>query len=56
MSPSTELGEAQELQRLGDRKEVVDFHLQGPGQRRQVGMATIGFPGHSFKEARQQVG
>ena len=38
------LGEAQELQHLGDRKEIVDLHLQGAAQRRQVGVPGCGPP------------
>ena len=37
---AVDLGEAQQLQRLGDRKQIVDLHVQLLGQRGQVGLAV----------------
>ena len=51
-----ELGEAQHLQGLGHRKQLVDFHLQIGGDFRQIGHAVVGRRGHRFDQARQFVG
>ena len=37
-----DLDEAQELQGLGDGKELVDLHLQRTGDVRQVSFAGVG--------------
>ena len=36
--------EAQELQRLDHRKQIVDLHLQGGGDVGQIGLTVIGGP------------
>ena len=51
-----EVGEAQHLQRLGDREELVDLELQVRGQGRQVGPAGIGLGRDRLGEAGQEVG
>ena len=37
-----DLGETQHLQRLGDREQVVDLHVQSEPRSRQVGLAVVG--------------
>ena len=51
-----DLGEVQHLQRLGDREQIVDFHLQLVGDHRQVGLAVVGRGGQRFDQAGQKIG
>ena len=49
-------GEAQHLQRLGDRKQFVHFQLQVGGEIGQVGLAVVGLRRDRLDEAGEQVG
>ena len=51
-----ELGEAQQLQGLAEREQVVDLELQRVGEMRQVGVAVIGRRGDLLEHAGERVG
>ena len=51
-----DLGEAQELQRLGIGEELVDLELQAAGELRQVGTPVIGRGSQRLDQAGHQVG
>ena len=50
-----DFGKSEHLQRLGDRKEVVDFHVQRCPDNRKIGLAVIGRACDGLEQARQEV-
>ena len=51
-----ELRQAQQLQGLAERKQVVDFELQQVGEMRQVRLSVIGRRGDLLEHAGQRIG
>jgi hypothetical protein len=50
-----DLGEAQHLQGLGRRKQVIDLEMLLLGDRRQVGLAVVGWLVHRLHETGEHV-
>ncbi len=51
-----DFGEAQQLQRFQDGKQIIDLHLQLSSQRREIGATVVGFRRHCLCESGKHVG
>ena len=51
-----ELRQAQQLQSLAEREQIVDFELQRIGEMRQVRLSVVGRRGDLLEHAGERVG